>query len=86
MPAAVLAFTGLSFDGKCVKASTDKPAKLEVITAKGVVKSVEGKEVTWNVASNGGSTGPRVDVFARIRATAADGCGEVLYSQPFVLY
>lgn len=81
-----LAFTGLSFDGKCVRASTDKPARLEVITAKGVVKTVEGRDVVWNVVSDGNGTGPRVDVFARIRATAADGCGEVLYSQPFMLY
>ena len=81
-----LAFTGLSFDGKCVRASTDKPARLEVITAKGVVKTVEGRDVAWNVVSDGNGTGPRVDVFARIRATAADGCGEVLYSQPFMLY
>ena len=81
-----LAFTGLSFDGKCVRASTDKPARLEVITAKGVVKTIEGRDVAWNVVSDGNGTGPRVDVFARIRATAADGCGEVLYSQPFMLY
>ena len=81
-----LAFTGLSFDGKCVRASTDKPARFEVVTARGVVKASEGREVAWDVVPDGNGTGPRVDVFARIRATAADGCGEVLYSQPFMLY
>lgn len=81
-----LAFTHLSFDGKSVRASTDKPARFEVITAQGVVKTVEGKEVSWDVVPDGSGTGPRVDVFARIRATAADGCGEVLYSQPFMLF
>lgn len=80
-----LAFTSLAFDGKCVKASTDKPARFEVITARGVVKTLEGREVTWDVVPDGSGIGPRVDVFARIRATAADGCGEVLYSQPFML-
>jgi hypothetical protein len=81
-----LAFTHLSFDGKSVKASTDKPARFEVVTAQGVVKTAEGNNVTWDVVPEGSGTGPRVDVFARIRATAADGCGEVLYSQPFMLF
>jgi hypothetical protein len=81
-----LSFTHISFDGKCVKAATDKPAVFEVVTALGVVKKSEGREIVWDVVPDGNSAGPRVDVFARIRATAADGCGEVLYSQPFMLY
>ena len=80
-----LAFTHLSFDGKCVKASTDKPAHFEVVTARGVAKKAEGREVVWNAKSQGGAVRAHDDVFARIRATAADGCGEVLYSQPFML-
>lgn len=80
-----LAFTHLSFDGKCVKASTDKPARFEVITARGVVKTQEGTDVVWDGASKGSGKKSQADVFARIRATAADGCGEVLYSQPFML-
>ena len=81
-----LAFTGIGFDGKRVTASTDKPAVFEIVTALGVVKKTEGREVSWDVVKDGSGTGPRVDVFARVRATAADGCGEVLYSQPFMLY
>lgn len=81
-----LSFTHISFDGKCVKAATDKPAVFEVVTALGVVKKSEGREIVWDVVPDGNSAGPRVDVFARIRANAADGCGEVLYSQPFMLY
>lgn len=76
-----LAFTQLSFNGKKVVAKTDKPAVFEVITARGVAKKVEGCEVAWTV--DGKKAG--ADVYARIRATAADGCGEVLYSQPFML-
>ena len=81
-----LAFTSLSFDGKRVRATTDKPAKLQVITARGVVVETKGTEVTWDVVPNGSSVGPRVDVFARVKAFAADGCGEVLFSQPFMLF
>ena len=81
-----LAFTSLSFDGKRVRATTDKPAKLQVITARGVVVETTGTEVTWDVVPNGSSVGPHVDVFARVKAFAADGCGEVLYSQPFMLF
>ena len=81
-----LAFTRLSFDGKSVVAQTDKPAVFEVITARGCVKKSEGREMVWEMTPDGNSVGPRIDVFARVRATAADGCGEVLYSQPFMLY
>ena len=81
-----LAFTRLSFDGKRLAAATDKTAVFEVITAQGVVQKTEGRELFWDVTPDGNSVGPRIDVFARVRATAADGCGEVLYSQPFMLY
>lgn len=81
-----LKFTKIVFDGKTVFASTDKPARFEVITSKGVVKKSEGTSIIWEVTPNGDSKGPRVDVFARVKAYAADGCGETLYSQPFMLF
>lgn len=81
-----LAFTRLSFDGKRLNAATDKPARFEVVTARGVVKESKGTSVTWDVSPKGNCTGPGVDVFARVKAYAADGCGEVLFSQPFMLY
>ena len=81
-----LAFTSLSFNGKQVKASTDKPARFEVITARGVVKETTGKEVVWDVVPDGNSAGPRIDVFARVKAYATDGSEEVLFSQPFMLF
>ena len=81
-----LAFTRIAFDGKRVTAATDKPARLEVITARGVVKETKGTEIAWDVIPNGSSVGPRVDVFARVKAYATDGSGEVLFSQPFMLF
>ena len=81
-----LAFTSLTFDKKQVKATTDKPARLEVITARGVVKETTGTEIVWDVVPNGNGVGPRVDVFARVKAYAIDGTGEELFSQPFMLY
>ena len=81
-----LAFTRLAFDGKRVTATTDKPARFEVITARGVVKETKGTEVVWDVVPNGSSVGPQVDVFARVKAYATDGSDEVLFSQPFMLF
>jgi len=81
-----LAFTSIAFNGKRVTAATDKPARFEVITARGVVKEAKGTEVAWDVVPNGSSVGPRVDVFARVKAYATDGSGEVLFSQPFMLF
>ena len=80
-----LAFTSIAFDGKRVTATTDKPARFEVITARGVVKEAKGTEVVWDVVPNGSSVGPQVDVFVRVKAYATDGSDEVLFSQPFML-
>ena len=42
--------------------------------------------LTWNVpTTKGRRVGPQVEVFARVKAYAADGCGETLFSQPFML-
>ena len=80
-----LAFTNISFDGKTVRATTDKPSRLQVITARGVVKETEGTEISWDVVPNGSGVGPRVDVYARVKAYAVDGSEEELFSQPFML-
>jgi len=81
-----LRFTSISFDDNVLRASTDKPARFEVISAKGVIYSTSGTELdfipeTWDL----GFIGPQADVFLRIKAYATDGSGEVLYSQPFML-
>ena len=82
-----LKFTSIAFDGKTVTASTDKPATFEIKTARGVVQTNTGTSVEWTVPKGGKErqTGPAIDVFARIKATAADGCGETLFSQAFML-
>ena len=81
-----LRFTSVSFDGMTARAATDKPAKLEVVTARGVRKTVEGTSVEWMCPKDDNNVnGPQVEVFVRIRATALDGCGETLYSQAGML-
>ena len=80
-----LKFTNISFDGKTVRASTDKPARFEIVTAIGVVKACDGTSVEWNVPVDTHGEGPRVEVFARVRAHAANGCGETVFSQAFML-
>jgi len=80
-----LAFTRIAFDGKTVTAATDKPARFEVITARGVVKEAKGREVSWTVEKDGSRQGPGIHVFARVKAYAADGSEEVLFSQPFMM-
>ena len=80
-----LAFTRIAFDGKTVSAATDKPARFEVVTSRGVVKKAKGTEVSWTVEKDSYWQGPEYHVFARVRAHAVDGSEEVLFSQPFML-
>ena len=83
-----LRFTRISFDGKKILAETDRPARLEVITAAGTVRKAEAvTSVMWTLPPDYPGCGPRrgIHMFARVRATAADGSGEVLFSQPYML-
>ena len=80
-----LAFTRIAFDGRTVTAATDRPARFEVVTARGVVKESKGTEVSWTVEKEAYWQGPGHHVFARVKAHAVDGSGEVLFSQPFML-
>jgi len=80
-----LAFTKIGFDGRTVKAATDKPARFEVITSRGVVKEATGTEVSWTVEVEDYWQGPGYHVYARVKAYATDGSGEELFSQPFML-
>ena len=80
-----LAFTRIAFDGKTVTAATDKPARFEIITARGVVKEAKGNEVSWTVEKEAYWQGAGYHVFARVKAYAVDGSDEVLFSQPFML-
>ena len=80
-----LAFTRIACDGQTVVAATDKPARFEVITARGVVKEATGREISWTVEPDRPWQGARYHVFARVKAYAVDGSEEVLFSQPFML-
>ena len=82
-----LAFTRIAFDGKgkTVAAATDRPARFEVITARGVVKETKGTEVSWTVEPDRPWQGARAHIFARVKAYSVDGSGEELFSQPFML-
>ena len=81
-----LRFTFIGFDGKTVRAATDKPARFEIKTARGIVQTTEGTSAEWQVPKDDNSCrSPAIDVFARVKATAADGCGETLFSQAFML-
>ena len=81
-----LRFTSISFGDMSVRATTDKPARFEIVTARGVQKTVEGTSVEWTCpADDKDRKGPQVEVFARIHATAIDGCGERLFSQAYML-
>lgn len=70
-----LSFTRIEFDGHVIHAATDAPAIFEVITDSGTVYTSEGTSIEYSPSG----------IFARVRATASDGCGEILYSQPFIL-
>ena len=80
-----LNFTSIEFDGKTVSATVDRPAKLEVKTARGIVKTAVGTQIAWEVPEHREWQGPITDVFARIKAYSIDGAGEELFSQPFML-
>ena len=83
-----LKFTRVAFHDTTVEAETDKPARLEVITAMGPVKTVaKGMSVKWTMESPPLAGGKRKDVhvFARVKAYALDGSGEELFSQPYML-
>ena len=78
MGRGALTFTNISFDGKKLFASTDKPARFEVISKKGIVHKAEGQECSFNR--------PEGDhVYLRLKAYSVDSAGETLFSQPFML-
>lgn len=79
-----IAFSG----GDTVEAETDRPARLEVVTARGVVKCVEkGASIKWKMEKPNECGGSRrhANAFIRVKAHALDGSGEVLFSQPYML-
>ena len=83
-----LKFKRIVFSGTTVEAETDKPARLQVITALGPVEEVKcDTSIKWSMEKPPLAGGPRKDVhmFARVKAYAVDGSGEELFSQPYML-
>ena len=79
----LLRFTSILFDGTNLKVTLDKPAHIQVLSAKGVIKCC-GKvadKIEYKVAP-----GERAShVFLRVRAYKNDESGEIIFSQPFML-
>ena len=83
-----LKFTRIVFKDTTVEAETDKPARLEVITAMGPVQEVaNGTSIKWTMEKPPLAGGKRKDVhmFARVKAYSIDGSDEELFSQPYML-
>jgi hypothetical protein len=82
-----LNFVRIAFDGTTVEAETDRPARWEVITGLGVVKTVpRATSVRWKMEERYSMSAVRslAHVFARVKAYALDGSGEELFSQPYM--
>ena len=84
-----LKFTRIAFSGgNAVEAETDRPARIEVITARGVVKRIEkGMSIKWTMEGPPLCGGSRrhANAFIRVKAYATDGSGEELFSQPYMI-
>ena len=84
-----LKFTRIVFSGgNTVEAETDRPARIEVVTASGVVKRVaKGMSIKWTMEGPPDAGGSRrhLHTFIRVKAYAADGSGEELFSQPYMI-
>ena len=84
-----LKFTRIAFSsGDTVEAETDRPARIEVVTARGVVKRVEkGTSIKWKMEGRPECGGSRrhANAFVRVKAYATDGSGEELFSQPYMI-
>ena len=81
-----LAFTDISFDGNELTVKTDKPARFEVKTARGIRMEAKGTQVKWLKKTQ---EKPKrqdwgTDIFVRVKAYALDS-KEVLYTQPIML-
>ena len=82
-----LRFTRIAYDGRTVVAETDRDARFELKTARGVRATADGRRIEWNRPVKAKGVSSRevgTDVFARVKAYAKDS-DEVLYSQAFML-
>lgn len=77
----MLTFTNVSYADGTLAASTDKPARYQVISSKGIVEEKTGTSFQYKLPAGG----EKEHVYLRLKAFATDASGEILYSQPFML-
>ena len=77
----ILKFTYIGFDGAKLTATTDKPARFQVISKQGVVSETTGDKLEFAIAKDDYAK----NTFLRIKAFATDDSGEIIFSQPFML-
>ena len=79
----LLRFTSILFDGRNLKVTLDRPAHIQVLSAKGVVKCcgrlADKMEYSVAPAERSGH------VFLRVRAYRNDETEEIIFSQPLML-
>ncbi len=73
-------FEHVTFDGRRLDAKADRKMKFEVISAEGVVASRTDAGISFSVPADA-----KKHVFLRVKASAADDSGEMLFSQPFMI-
>jgi hypothetical protein len=69
----------ITFAEQILEASTDQEATFQVITKQGVVHEQEGTNIKYQL------TEPEKHGYLRLKATAKNDSGEILFSQPFML-
>ncbi|MDO5580418.1 MAG: hypothetical protein Q4G69_04745 [Planctomycetia bacterium] len=77
----ILNFKRINFDGKKLRAQTDKKARFQIIARSGSIFEKTDDHFEFDVAAD-----RRADYgYLRIKAFALDNSGEILFSQPFML-
>ena len=73
-------FEHISFDGRKLDVRLDRPMKIEIIGAKGTIETKTDKGIAFSAPADAQAT-----VYLRVKASATDDSGEMLFSQPFML-
>ncbi len=76
-----LKFRSIRFDGRKFTVALDKKAHVQVLSAQGVVESLNTMSLEFSVPPEK----CQAHVYLRARAYALDGSGEVIYTQPQML-
>ena len=77
----ILGFTSIQFDGTRLKVTLDKKAHVQVLSAKGLLKTGNVDTMEYAVAP----ADRERHVYLRVRAYALDKSDEIIFSQPMML-